>query len=140
MGKALLVEDSDFHLLAFPQDLILSKNKYWMVALHQKFECHRGKWADSTGSMADCWDNVETNATSVLYFYMIWFKQGWTKKPGNIHSLCRKQPLNIHDLYNVFFQEWMQTGSSHRPHYDRILILSCYKMVDSRTLDKNLIW
>lgn len=53
MGGGLPVEDSYFHLLGFPQDLILSKNKYCKVALHQEESvCHRGKWADRKGSMA----------------------------------------------------------------------------------------
>lgn len=50
MGEGLPVEDSNFHLLAFPRDLILFKNKYYKVAIHQKkLECHMEKCVDCKG-------------------------------------------------------------------------------------------
>lgn len=51
-GESLPVEDPHFQLLAFPQDLILSKNKYCKVTWHQEqFGCHRGKWTYCKGSL-----------------------------------------------------------------------------------------
>lgn len=76
---------------------------------------------------------METDAISVLRFYMIWFKEGWSRKPGSTLLLCRRQPLKMWICNNAFFQEWMQTVLSQRSHYDRILILSCSEVVDPRT-------